>query len=66
MKKCGLNGQVNLKFENQRRLEDQEKISDTAIDAEDKNMSKPLDVKVYPCGLEIPANGTIDGYPKLK
>lgn len=64
MKKCGLDGQVNLQMEQKRRLEEipLPNFSDDA----DRNMSKPLYTPVHPCGMKIPDNGTVDGYPKVK
>ena len=26
----------------------------------------PLDIKLYPCEYEVPANGSVDGYPNVK
>ena len=65
MKKCGLDGQINIQLEQKRRLEEEIPLPNFSDDT-DRNMSKPLYTPVHPCGTKIPDNGTIDGYPKLE
>lgn len=66
MKKCsGIDNQVSVKIEQKRQLEEETPLPVLSDDI-DRNFSKPLYVPVHPCGLKIPDNGTVDGYPKLE